>query len=92
MGLQGDIEPLLEKKVNEGMTVNKGLDYYLSLNYTLDIKKVEDYYYANITELPGCQTTADTLEQVMKDIEQVKRDYIEIKIEYGDLIPEPEDK
>ncbi|WP_054636996.1 type II toxin-antitoxin system HicB family antitoxin [Thalassobacillus sp. C254] len=79
--------------------MNKDLNYYLSLDYTVIYKKVnekngKEYYYGKVSELDGCHTTADTLEELLSELEEVKRDYIEIKLEHGDPIPEPmkEDK
>lgn len=71
----------------------KDINYYTSLDYTVVINKVKEgdkpYYYGKIAELDGCQTTADTVEELLKELDEVKRDYIEIKLEYGDPIPEP---
>ncbi|AST93692.1 pilus assembly protein HicB [Sutcliffiella cohnii] len=71
----------------------KNIDYYMSLDYTVVINKVHEeslsYYYGKIAELDGCHTTADSVEELIKDLEEVKRDYIEIKLEFGDPIPEP---
>lgn len=73
----------------------KDINYYMSLDYTVVINKVKDedkpYYYGKIAELDGCHTTADTAEELLKELEEVKKDYIEIKLEYGDPIPEPND-
>lgn len=67
----------------------------MSLDYTVVINKVKDgakpYFHGKIAELDGCQTTADTVDDLLKELEEVKRDYIEIKLEYGDPIPEPND-
>lgn len=75
------------------MKTNKDLEYYLSLNYSVVVNKVEDeagnYYYGKIAELDGCHTTAESVEELMEELEEVKRNYIEIKLEHGDPIPEP---
>lgn len=73
--------------------MKKDINYYLSLNYTIVVIKVTDdgkpYYYGKIAELDGCHTTADTEEQLLKELEEVKRDHIKIKLEFNDTIPEP---
>ena len=71
----------------------KDINYYMSLDYTVVINRVHEengsYYYGKIAELDGCQTTADTVEELLEELEQVKRDHIEIKLDFGDPIPEP---
>jgi len=73
--------------------MEKNLEYYLGLEYTMVIRHVmEDtgnYYYGKYVELEGCQSTADTIEELIKNLEEVKQDHIEIKLEFGDPIPEP---
>ncbi|MEX2415935.1 MAG: toxin-antitoxin system HicB family antitoxin [Paenibacillaceae bacterium] len=75
------------------MSNNKDLEYYMSLDYTMVINHIHDggspYYYGKIAELDGCQTTADSIDELIKELEQVKEDHITIKLEHGDLIPEP---
>jgi predicted HicB family RNase H-like nuclease len=71
----------------------KDLNYYMSLDYSVVINKVAEegntYYYGKIAELDGCHTTADTVEELLKELEEVKKDHLEIKLEFGDIIPEP---
>ncbi len=71
--------------------MEKNLEYYLGLEYTMVIRHVmEDtgnYYYGKYVELEGCQSTADTIEELIKNLEEVKQDHIEIKLEFGDPIP-----
>lgn len=75
--------------------MEKNLEYYMKLNYTLIINHIVDesgtYYYGKISELDGCQSTADTIEELIKHLEEVKKAHIEIKLEYGDPIPEPKE-
>lgn len=75
-------------------TVVKDIHYYMSLNYTIAINKVNDeengtYYFGKIIELDGCHTDAETVEELLEELEEVKRNYLEIKLEHGDNIPEP---
>lgn len=76
--------------------MEKGKDYYMDLPYTEIRKKISDesgeYYHARILELPGCETTGDTLEELEKNILEVKELYIESAIEDGEKIPEPVDE
>ncbi|MDP8952409.1 MAG: type II toxin-antitoxin system HicB family antitoxin [Actinomycetota bacterium] len=50
-----------------------------------------DGYFAEVVELPGCMTEADTLEELWPMIEDAKRGWIEVSLEHGDPIPEPRD-
>ena len=71
----------------------KNFEYYMGLEYTMVIRHVSDasgdYYHGKYVELDGCQSTAETIEELIKDLEAVKKDHIEIKLEFGDPIPEP---
>jgi antitoxin HicB len=69
----------------------KNLDYYLSLAYPVRIYPEPDGsgYTAEIPDLPGCITCADTLQELWAMIEDAKRGWLELALEDGDLIPEP---
>ncbi|WP_274307511.1 type II toxin-antitoxin system HicB family antitoxin [Solibacillus daqui] len=70
----------------------KDLHYYLSLPYTFQVRKTESGYWANVKELDGCHTPADTIQEAYTDLEKVLRDHIEIKLGFSDPIPEPVDQ
>lgn len=68
----------------------KNLDYYMGLPYTIILKKyLEGGYFAEVKELPGCMTEADTREEVLAMIEDAMKGWIELAIEDGHPIPEP---
>ena len=68
----------------------RDLNYYLGLPYALEIVPDEDGYFVRVLELPGCQTYADSLENLSPMIKDAMRDWIEVSLEYGDDdIPEP---
>jgi antitoxin HicB len=71
---------------------NKSLEYYLSLPYTISLKRYDDqggYWVARILELPYCITHGATKEEALIDIEDTKKDWLESNIEDGLPIPEP---
>jgi antitoxin HicB len=71
---------------------NKSLEYYLSLPYTISLKRYDDqggYWVARILELPYCITHGATKEEALIDIEDTKKDWLESNIEDGFFIPEP---
>lgn len=74
------------------MENQKDLDYYLSLPYTFQVRKTETGYWANVKEIDGCHTPADTIEEAYKDLEMILKDHIEIRLESGTPIPEPVDQ
>lgn len=75
------------------MKIKKDIDYYLKLPYTIAIKRYPDGgYFAEVKELPGCMTEADSKEEVLAMIEDAMRGWIEIAIEDGMDIPEPVDE
>ena len=75
--------------------MNMKLDDYLKLNYTYEIRKMDDesgqYYYGKVLELDGCQSTADTYEELEVSLKEAIEGYIETKLESGHEVPLPFD-
>jgi antitoxin HicB len=73
------------------MMSKKDLNYYLSLPYPVRIYPEPDGsgYTAEVPDLPGCLTFADTLEALWPMIEDAKAGWLELALEDGDPIPEP---
>lgn len=72
---------------------NKDIKYYLELPYNYIIQQVNDesgtYYYGNILELDGCQSTGGTFEEAYDSLREAMEGYLEVKLAYNDEIPEP---
>lgn len=69
------------------------MDYYLSLPYTLLVRQNEDgSFFAEIEELRGCMTEADTLSELMTMIKDAQRAWISTAIARRIPIPEPREK
>jgi len=70
---------------------NRSIDYYLPLPYRVEIFPEEDGhgYTATIPDLPGCMTSADTLDGLWQMLEEAKRAWIEVAIQEGQDVPEP---
>lgn len=73
--------------------MNKDINYYLGLNYRIEVIKdsEENGYAISCPELPGCFTCASTIEEGIKMIDDAKRNWIESCIEDNIPIPEPKD-
>ena len=70
--------------------MKKDLKYYLNLKYTARIKRNSDgTYFAEIEELPGCMTEANTKEDVLEMLEDAKEAWLETALERSIVIPEP---
>lgn len=73
--------------------LKKNLEYYMSLPYTITIKKGtgygEEYWVARVIELPHCITTGSTPEEALTDIEDAKKEWIESNLEDSLPVPEP---
>ena len=70
--------------------MNKDLKYYLNLKYTTRIKRNSDgTYFAEIEELPGCMTEADTKETVLEMLDDAKLSWLRTALERGVAISEP---
>ncbi|ACK73800.1 protein of unknown function UPF0150 (plasmid) [Gloeothece citriformis PCC 7424] len=75
---------------NKKTTELHPLEYYLELQYPITLyKDSEGGYVAEIKDLPGCMTQAETLDEVMTNIEDARRLWIETAHQYGDNIPIP---
>jgi len=76
------------------MKMQKDLKYYLNLPYTIRIFKYteyngEDYFGAEILELPGCGAEGKTREEALAKLQEAKRAWIEVSLERNLEIPEP---
>jgi len=72
--------------------VEKDLEYYSKLSYTIILDRHDDqgtYWVARGAELPHCIVHGDTPEQAIREIEEVKMDWIQSNLEDGLPIPEP---
>ncbi len=73
--------------------MSQSKEYYMGLPYNRLIQEMHDesghYFYGRILELDGCQSTADTLEELNESLNEAMEGYVEIKLEKGLPIPEP---
>ena len=71
--------------------MNKDLDYYMGLNYKIEIieDKEEGGYAISCPELKGCVTCADTIQQGFEMIDDAKKCWFTACIDEGIPIPEP---
>ncbi len=60
------------------------LDYYLNLDYPVTVyPDVEGGFVAEIKDLPGCITQAETIEELMENINEARELWIEAVYESG---------
>ena len=70
----------------------KDLKFYLNLRYPITIHPDPDGgYVAEIEELPGCMTQAETLDEAFKAMEDARQLWIKTAYEEGQDIPLPRD-
>lgn len=73
-------------------TERKDLKFYLNLRYPITIHPDPDGgYVAEIEELPGCMTQAETIDEAFKAIEDARQVWIQGTYEMGQDIPLPRD-
>jgi len=73
-------------------TERRELEYYLSLRYPVTVHPdPESGFVAEIEELPGCMTQAETLDEIFKAIEDARQLWIKTAYEEGQDIPLPRD-
>ena len=69
----------------------KTLEYYVALPYRVEVYAEEDGsgLTAAIPDLPGCLTSAETMEDLWEMVAEAKELWLETALEDGDYIPEP---
>jgi len=77
----------------QGQPLNRELDYYLNLPYSVQLSKQSDdgdeYWLAAIVELPGCIADGDSPDEAVESIGEAKRIWIESHLEDGHEVPLP---
>ncbi len=75
------------------MLMNKDLKYYMALPYKVEIYPCkEGGYVAEIPDLHGCLTQAETKEEIFNMIEDAKKAWIMVALEDGREISEPKEE
>ena len=78
----------------EERSIRMELQDYIKLPYTRLVQEMHDesghYFYGRILELDGCQSTADTLDELYHNLNEAMEGYLEVKLEYNQPIPMPE--
>jgi antitoxin HicB len=73
-------------------TERKELEYYLNLRYPVTVHPdPESGFVAEIEELHGCMTQAETLDEIFKAIEDARQLWIKTAYNEGQDIPLPRD-
>ncbi len=69
----------------------KTLEYYLTLPYTVIVipDREAGGYVAQVKELPGCITQADTWQELEFMVNDAMHGWIELALDDGHEIPEP---
>jgi antitoxin HicB len=71
--------------------MNKTIDYYLSLPYTIElIPDEDDVWFAQIPLLPGCMTQGASRAEALDLLDEAKQLWLETALSEGIEIPEPE--
>jgi antitoxin HicB len=71
-------------------TMNKDLDYYMSLRYRIELSPEEDGWGALLPDLPGCVGGGDTISEALEMLDDAKRAWLTSALAHQDTIPEPE--
>jgi len=68
----------------------KTVERYLRLPYTIQLRQYDDgTFFAEVAELPGCMTEADTAEEALEMIRDAMAGWIEVALSEGLPVPEP---
>lgn len=63
-----------------------------AVEYPIRITGDEDGYYAEVPDLPGCSTSGDTFEEVMRNVQEAIASYLGSLRKHGEPIPSPSRK
>ena len=70
--------------------MEKNLEYYMNLPYTIEMIFDPDHkWFVRVKELPGCMSQGEDPNDAIEMIQDAMRAWIDISIEDGDAIPEP---
>ncbi len=68
----------------------KPIEYYLNLRYPITLEPDEEGgYFASITDLPGCITEGETIDEALENLEVARTLWIETAYSFDDVIPLP---
>lgn len=60
--------------------------------YPIQITVDEDGYYAEVPDLPGCSTSGETFESLMRNVREAVSSYLGSLRKHGEPIPAPSRK
>jgi hypothetical protein len=71
--------------------VEKSIDYYMNLPYTVELASSGDWYQASIKELPCMATVSasESVEELWRLLKEDQRGWIEQRLRWGREVPEP---
>jgi antitoxin HicB len=61
----------------------------MELNYPVELTKDDLGYFVRIPDLPGCESSAASLEEAMASIEEAKEAWLEAALDSGLSVPLP---
>lgn len=67
----------------------KDLNYYLSLNYEIILKKDNDCFVAYYREFSRILGTGDNELEAINDLKEAFKCFVEVSLKHGDYIKEP---
>jgi hypothetical protein len=72
--------------------VEKSVDYYMSLPYTVELESSGEWYRASIKELPVCTAevgASESVAELWRLLKEDQRGWIEQQLRWGREVPEP---
>ena len=78
------------RKTLERNEIKDKVEYYMSLPYKINIIKENGRYFAEVSELCGCMTEGESVEEVWSLIREAMRGWFEVAIEKNIEVPLPE--
>lgn len=72
--------------------MKKAIDYYMQLQYKMEIFEDEEGVAISFPDLVGCITCASTLEEALVEAEDAKLTWISFALEHDIDIPEPSEQ
>ncbi len=69
--------------------MGKSKEYYMALDYPMQIERMTGGYCAYVPLLKGCKAFGETPDMACRELEAVKEGFFEVFLLLGKTIPEP---
>lgn len=89
MAAKATSHPRKNEHPEEPPALQKNLQYYLTLDYPIELVRDDGIYVASHPDLPGCVSMGSTPNEAIDNLAEVRELWLEGQLANGSSIPEP---